>query len=246
MSSAEGSPVDDLVVVVTGATGAAGPAVVENLARAGATVVAAGRDQARLDTLVADLPEPLHPRVSTSVVDLADEQTTRAWGDRLLADHGRIDGLVQLVGGWRGGAPIGEVDLADYEALHTDLVRGLQHATRALIEPITASPVGRVVIVSTTALATPTASNAIYLTAKAGAEAWMAALAQGWRDSNAAAVVLRVKALLTPQMVERKPDAAFRGYVPVAQVAEQISAVFTEPAAQVNGEVITLPGRRPS
>lgn len=249
MSAATGGDLRGAVVVVTGATGAAGPAVVSSLALAGASVIAAGRDQGRLDAVLATVSESeprLRSLVHTSVIDLNDEQATRDWGRALIAEHGRVDGLIQLVGGWRGGAPIEQVDLADYEILHNDLVRTLQHATRALLQPISASPVGRLVIVSTTGLAAPTANNAIYLTAKAAAETWVRAVAHGWRDTPDAAVVVRVKALLTEAMVEQKPQAAFRGYVPVAELAQRITELFAESADRINGEVVTLDGRSPA
>lgn len=249
MNAATGGDLRGAVVVVTGATGAAGPAVVSSLALAGASVIAAGRDQGRLDAVLATVSEsepPLRSLVHTSVIDLNDEQATRDWGRALIAEHGRVDGLIQLVGGWRGGAPIEQVDLADYEILHNDLVRTLQHATCALLQPISASPVGRLVIVSTTGLAAPTANNAIYLTAKAAAETWVRAVAHGWRDTPEAAVVVRVKALLTEAMVEQKPQAAFRGFVPVAELAQRITELFAESADRINGEVVTLDGRSPA
>ncbi|BDZ59439.1 short subunit dehydrogenase [Barrientosiimonas humi] len=226
----------DAVVVVTGATGAAGPPVIERLVDAGATVVAVGRDRASLDALAGE-------RVVPAVVDLLDAEATEAFGRQLLAEHGRVDGLVHLVGGWRGGKGIVEADLADYRWLHDNLVVTLQHATRALHDPIAASPIGRVVIVSTTALDRPTAGNAFYLTAKAGAEAWMQALAHSFRETEAAAVVLRIKALLTPQMREDKPEAKFTGYTPVALLADVVVDQFEEPAAQINGGTFSaLPG----
>lgn len=233
-------PLNGAVVVVTGATGAAGPATVEALAAAGATVVAVGRDQARLDALAHHAAG-----IETAVVDLLDEDATSAWGAQLLETYGRIDGLIHLVGGWRGGQGIVEADLADYTWLHGNLVRTLQHASRAVHDAIVASPVGRVAIVSTTMIEKPTAKNAAYLTAKAGAEMWMRALGQSFQaaDADAAAVVLRIKALLTPQMREEKPEAKFSGFTPVALVAEEVVSLFDQPVQEINREFLdVLPG----
>ena len=44
-----------LVLVVAGAAGSAGPPLVERLAAAGATVIAAGSNRERIDALVADI-----------------------------------------------------------------------------------------------------------------------------------------------------------------------------------------------
>ena len=46
------------------------------------------------------------------------------------ARHGRVDGLVHLVGGWRGGVHLAEEPLEDWDWLHDLLVRTLIHLAR--------------------------------------------------------------------------------------------------------------------
>ena len=59
-------------------------------------------------------------------------------------------------------------------------------------------------MVTSTTASTPTAGNIAYAAAKSAAEAWMAGVAHFLRDSQAASVVVAVKALLTDQMVGRR------------------------------------------
>ncbi|MBO1753606.1 SDR family NAD(P)-dependent oxidoreductase [Allobranchiibius sp. CTAmp26] len=223
-----------LVIVVTGATGALGPAVVRRAAGAGAHVVAAGRDE----TALAELASATDGSVSPSTVDLADEQATLAWGHELVEQYGRVDGLLHLVGGWRGGKGIVESDLADWDVLHASLIQTLQHASRALHDPIRDSPRGRLAIVSSTGVARPRAKNASYAAAKAAAEAWTLAVADSFSGTQAAASVVRVMALLTPQMREARPDAAFKNYRDVDDVAAQLVSLWDSPAAEVNGAIL--------
>lgn len=223
-----------LVVVVTGATGALGPHVVRRAAAAGAQVVAVGRDAQALDAMVAAGAGA----VSASVVDLCDEQETLAWGHELVQQYGRVDGLLHLVGGWRGGKGIARSDLSDWDVLHASLIQTLQHASRALHDPILASPHGRLAIVSSTGVAKPRAKNAAYAAAKAAAEAWTLAVADSFKDSGAAASVVRVMALLTPAMREARPDAEFKNYREVDDVAAQIIGLWDSPAAAVNGAIL--------
>ncbi|TWP35477.1 SDR family NAD(P)-dependent oxidoreductase [Leekyejoonella antrihumi] len=238
MSTDQADPVDlsGLVVVVTGAAGDGGAPAVRHLVTAGATVVAAGRSRERLDAVVQSASGGPGTAVA-SVVDLLDEPSTLAWGHELLETYGRIDGLLHLVGGWRGGKGIVESDLADWDFLHASIIRTLQHATRALHDPIKASPRGRLAIVSTTGLRKPRAKNAAYVSAKAGAEAWTLAVADSFSGSDAAAVVIRVMALLTPQMRDAKPDAPFKNFVAVDDLADQLVALWDRPADELNGTV---------
>lgn len=229
------SDLNGSVVVVTGAAGDQGRPTAAAFAAAGATVVAAGRDAGRLAEVVALDPEHIVP----SVVDLSDEPATQQWATGLLAEHGRIDGLMHLVGGWRGGKGIVESDLADWDFLHVNLIRTLQHTTRALHDSLLESPHGRVAIVSTTGLDKPRATNAAYLTAKAGAEMWLLAVADSFKESNAAASIGRIMALVTPQMQAEKPDG-YKKFTPVEKIADWMVGLYDRPAADVNGLIETI------
>jgi len=228
---------DDLVLVVAGATGAAGPPLVERLARAGATVVAAGSNRERIEAVAADITsrEP-SGRVQAVVVDLLDEQATRDWALAVGSEHGRVDGLVHLVGGWRGGPGIVEADLADWSWLNDRLIRTLQHTSRAFHDAIKASPRGRLVLISTVQASAPSATSASYAAAKAAAETWTLAVADSFKDSAAAAVILQVTALLTPAMRAARPDATFAGFTPVDELANTIHDLWLRPATELNGQ----------
>lgn len=222
------------VVVVAGAGGGAGAAVVHRLAAAGATVVMANRTLDSLADLTADVSAAggtAHPYA----VDLVDEAATAAWAASVVSEFGRVDGLVHLVGGWRGGKGITETDLADWDWLSDLLVRTVQHTTRGFHDALRASPNGRFVLVSAAEASHPTAKNASYAAAKAAAEAWTLAVADSFRDSPAAATIVIVKALLTPAMREAKPDKVFKGYTDVADLADTIADLWDKPAADVNG-----------
>ena len=226
-----------MVIVVAGAGGAAGPPLVERLARSGATVVAADHNRERIDAMAADITARMPSgRVHVAVVDLLDEPATREWATRVESEHGRVDGLVHLVGGWRGGAGIVSADLADWNWLQDMLIRTLQHTSRAFHDAIKASPRGRLVLISTVQTTAPSATNASYAAAKAAAETWTLAVADSFEDSAAAAVILQIKALLTPAMRAAKPDDMFVGYTPVAELADTIHDLWLVPATELNGQ----------
>jgi NAD(P)-dependent dehydrogenase (short-subunit alcohol dehydrogenase family) len=153
---------------------------------------------------------------------------------------GRVDGVVHLVGGWRGGKGITETDLADWDLLEGLLIRTVQHASRAFHDALVASPAGRFVLISAAEASRPTAKNASYAAAKAAAEAWTLAVADSFRGSPAAATVLVVKALVTPRMREAKPGAAFSGFTDVADLADEIVGLWSRRADEVNGERVWL------
>jgi NAD(P)-dependent dehydrogenase (short-subunit alcohol dehydrogenase family) len=141
---------------------------------------------------------------------------------------------------WRGGKGIVESDLADWDVLHDLLIRTLQHTTRAFHDVLRAGDDGRLAIISTVQVAEPSATNAAYAAAKAAAETWTLAVADSFAGSGAAAVVLRIKALLTPAMREKKPEAKFSGFTAVADLAQTVNDLWQTPADDLNGRILWL------
>ncbi|WP_448811603.1 SDR family NAD(P)-dependent oxidoreductase [Agromyces bauzanensis] len=178
-------------VLIAGATSASGRAVARALLDAGASVIVVGSDQGRIDALEAELPG-----VAGERADLTDGDDVLELAMRVHARVGDIDGLVHLVGGWRGGGGIlGQTD-EDYRVLERSFT-ALRLVSRAFWTDLVASPAGRVAIVSSTTVAHPTAGGANYAAVKSASESWMQSLAQGFMkaDAPAAAVTFRVTSL---------------------------------------------------
>jgi NAD(P)-dependent dehydrogenase (short-subunit alcohol dehydrogenase family) len=229
---------DGRVLAVAGPGGTLGPTVVRRLARTGAHLSLCGRDLSRLDAIAADAGGD----IETEAVDLLDPQATRAWTDGLTAREGHVDGLVHLVGGWRGGTPIEESPLEDWDVLSTMLVRTVQNATQAFARHLLASDRGRFVLVSAAQAQAPTHTNASYAAAKAAAEAWTLALADRFRGSRATANVVVVGAIVSPEMRLESPDKDFSTFTPAEEIAEAIAYLLSDAAASMNGQRVTLRG----
>ncbi len=226
------------VLAIAGVGGGLGPVVAAQLARDGATVAGTDRDQAALDSLAAELGIPAE-RWDGRVVDLLDEEATRGWCASLVERFGRVDGLIHLVGGWRGGQPLHEAPLSDWDLLHDLLIRTVQHTSRVFREQIGASEHGRFVLVSAKQAQAPSNTSAAYAAAKAAAEAWTLALAQGL-PANATANIVVVEAILTPRMRAENPGKDFPTFTPAEQVAEGIAFLCSDAAEKMNGQRLPL------
>ncbi|MFF8913978.1 SDR family NAD(P)-dependent oxidoreductase [Streptomyces sp. NPDC015032] len=235
------------VVAVAGAAGPAGRAALLRLAEAGATVVASDADATRLAEAV-DAARYAHggATVTGDTVDLLDLAAAREWADKTEKEFGRIDGLVHLVGGWRGSATFGETDLADWNLLEKLLIRTVQHTSLAFHEGLQRSDRGRYVLISAAGASKPTAGNAAYAASKAAAEAWTLALADAFRKAGGdegprtAAAILVVKALVHDAMRAERPHAKFAGFTDVKDLADAIVGVWDRPAPEVNGKRLWL------
>lgn len=239
-------PLSGRTVLVAGAGSPSGAAVSGALERSGAKVVAVGRDAARLKGSLALLHNP-----DLRSCDLSNAEEVAALAGDLQEAYGGIDGVIHLVGGWRGGGGITGQSEDDWQFLETGILHTLRNVTRSFYDQLEASPSGRLAIVSSTAVENPTAGGAGYAAAKAGAEAWVQAVAQGFRRSqsgrrqdpvpqHSAAVVLVVRALVDEQMRAAEPDRDFSSYTDVLTLAEAAVGLFASDAASLNGQRIRL------
>jgi NAD(P)-dependent dehydrogenase (short-subunit alcohol dehydrogenase family) len=226
------------VLAIAGASGNLGPIVVRRLAASDAVLALGGRDEAPLD----ELANAVGIEADTASVDLLDPGAARDWAAGIVERHGRVDGLVHLVGGWRGGTPIEDAPLEEWDFLHGLLIRTVQHATQAFAPHLIESGHGRFVIVSSSQGQTPTHTNAAYAAAKAAAEAWTLALAHRFRGTEATANIIVVRSIVTPEMREESPDKDFSTFTPAEEIAEAVAYLCSDAAASMNGQRITLRG----
>jgi NAD(P)-dependent dehydrogenase (short-subunit alcohol dehydrogenase family) len=226
------------VIAIAGAGGNLGPTVVRVLAEQGARLALGGREKEPLEALATELGI----EADTTAVDLLDPASTRAWVDGIVSHFGQVDGLVHIVGGWKGGTPIEDAPLEDWDALHELLIRTLQHSTQAFATPLMESGRGRFVLVSAGQAQAPTHTNAAYAAAKAAAETWTLALADRFRGTGATANIVVVGAIVTPAMREESPDKDFSTFTAAESIAEAIAYLCSDGAGPMNGKRLDLRG----
>ena len=250
-----------LTVLVAGGSGPSGIAVARALAQAGMTVYTVGSDSTR----IAAAAETAGNGVTPLTCDLAVLPAVRELHEELTSRAGRIDGVIHLVGGWRGARGIADQSDEDWDFLETSSLTTLRNVTRVFYGDLVASGNGRFAMVSSTAVTAPAAAVASYVAAKAAAEAWTMAVADGFQrdqlkgtagqsspelasapelqdgpELHSAAVVLVLKALVDPAMRSRHPERGFPGFTDVEDLAAAVVGLFEKPAAELNGQRILL------
>lgn len=226
------------LVVIAGATSASGLAAARELVAAGARVVAVGRSPGKLralgDAVTANAGAAAAREAGTlrtEVCDLTDESAVAELVGRVHATDGAVDGLLHLVGGWRGGGGLAGQSDEDYRFLERSLT-ALRHASRAFDADLRSSASARTAMVSSIAVTRPLAGGANYAAVKAASEAWARALAQGFakaaKDSGqplaAASVIFRTRSL------DGLEDA----------LAQRFAALWLSEPAEINDTVVDL------
>ena len=180
--------------------------------------------------------------VTGDTVDLLDLDSTRDWALRTEKEFGRVDGLVHLVGGWRGSETFTKTSLDDWDFLELLLIRTVQHTSLAFFEPPAqrARPVSadqrrrRLEAHRGQRRCTPPPRPP----PRRGRSRWPTPSARpGRRGLTSAAAILVVKALVHDAMRADRPNAKFAGFTDVKDLAEAVVGVWDKSAAEVNGTV---------
>ena len=163
-------------IVLTGSSSGIGAEAARKLARLGATVCLLARREDQL-AAVRESIEAEGGVAHTSAVDLSDPDAADAVAKQLLAEHPRIDGLINNAGRSIRRPILDSVDRAhDYERTMAINYFGAVRLTLALIPRFVEQGHGHVVISSSMSTQVPIPLFSAYLASKAALESFTRSL----------------------------------------------------------------------
>jgi len=224
------------VALVTGASGALGSAVVDRLA-------AAGADVAATDVVAPSSPDSLleaGDRVTFHEGDFTDEaDVERVVGD-VVAEHGRLDHLVNVAGTWRGGTPIHETGVDTFDLLFDVNLKTMFLASKHAL-PHLRETGGGVVSVSARASLEGGEGDGPYRASKAGVRVLTETIAEENLGSVRANAVMP-SVIDTPANREMMPDADHGAWVDPAEIADVVAFLLSDAAAPTSGAAVPVYG----
>jgi 3-oxoacyl-[acyl-carrier protein] reductase len=235
------------VCVVTGGARGIGRGIAETLAREGASRVWA------LDVNDADFPaiERAFPAIKGAVVDVADSGAVGALVERVKAEDGRIDVLVNNAGITRD-ALIQKMSDADWDAVINVNLKGVFIVTRAVAPLMMEGGAGSIINISSVVGLDGNIGQSNYAAAKGG----VVAMTKGWaREFARKGAKVRVNSVSpgytrTP-MIASVPEKVLEPIIartPLGRLAEiqdiayAVLFLASEESAFVTGQVIRVDG----
>ena len=219
------------IVAITGAAGALGRKTVDFLGEHGWTTV--GIDLADMRDSRAEL--------ALGGIDLTDETQMQAAMRRIEGEFGRLDGLVNIAGGF-SWETVADGSVATWDRLYAMNLRTALVATRTSLSLLRASR-GAVVNIGAAGATKAGAGMGAYAASKAAVARLTEALAEELKDAH-----VRVNAVLpsiidTPANRAEMPDADVGRWVTPEQLAEVIAFLLSPAASAVTGALVAVTGR---
>jgi NAD(P)-dependent dehydrogenase (short-subunit alcohol dehydrogenase family) len=229
------------VVLVAGGTGGLGKAVSRALLEEDANVVVTYRRQEEF----AELKKAAGAKASElegGVVDVTDERATGEFVGRVLSRHGRVDALVNTVGGYAGGIKLWELETKVFDAMLLLNLRSGYALARAVLPAMLKQRHGAIVNVAARAALDHGAGASAYAASKAAAVAMMDSLAAEVKGTG-----VRVNSIL-PSIIDTAvnrqsmPDADFAAWPKPEEIAQVILFLCSDHAAVVHGAAVPVYG----
>lgn len=221
--------VEDKVVLITGASGALGQTVVPSFVATGARVIAADR-------------HPLSIQVEgcrDMKADVTDEADVRRLVDEVIRTAGRIDALINLVGGFA----VGRVVESDASLWHRMLTMNLTAAfllSKAVLPHMMERRTGRIVHVAARAALEPFPGAAAYIVSKSGLVALIRALSLELAGSGVTVNGVLPATIDTPANRSNMPDADPSKWTRPESIAQTLIFLASKEASQINGALIPI------
>jgi NAD(P)-dependent dehydrogenase (short-subunit alcohol dehydrogenase family) len=224
-------------ILVTGATGALGRAVVAELLATGRRVGGTWIVAAERDALRRELGEPEDLRLIEA--DLGSEQGARA-AVAAAAGQGGLSGAALLVGGYAGGGSLTDAPAGEFERMIELNLLTAQRTARAVLPELGAG--GSLVLVGARAAIEPFAGAAGYIAAKAGVIALTRSIAEEYRGRGIRANAILPSVIDTAANREAMPDADHESWVSPAAIAKVVRFLLSADSAPTSGAAVPVYG----
>ncbi len=230
------------VVLLAGASGNLGQAVTRVFHAANARLVLLDRAPDRLPQLFPELADNADHLLLGSV-DVTDAASVAAAVETTLAHFGRIDVLVNTVGGYRAGQPVHATPPEMWDFMLNLNARTAFILSRAVAPPMLAQGKGKIVHVAARAALAGAANAVAYSVSKAALLRLVESQAEELKRAGINVNCVLPGTIDTPQNRQAMPQADFSRWVAPEAIADVILFLASEAARAIHGAAVPVYGK---
>jgi NAD(P)-dependent dehydrogenase (short-subunit alcohol dehydrogenase family) len=227
------------VVLITGSNGALGQVVVRKFSDSGARVVLVDRGSEPAPGALEGLNDPLFLGGS----DVTNPESVKAMARRVVDARGRIDALLNLAGGWRGGMPVHETPVETWDFVMNLNAKSVFLASQAVIPYMLVRGYGKIVSVAAKSGLEGKANTAAYNAAKSGVIRMTESMAAELKNYG-----INVNCVL-PTIIDSSanrdqfPKADYSKWVAPDEMADVLLFLSSDASRAIHGPAIPVYGR---
>jgi 3-oxoacyl-[acyl-carrier protein] reductase len=239
---------DGRIALVTGASQGIGRACALELARAGATVVLAARNEIKLAEAVAEI-EGAGGQAMAIPLDVASEESIKAGAKALIERFGKVEILVNNAGITRDGLML-RMKRADWDDVLGTNLTGAFLLTQALLSPMLKNRWGRIVNISSVVGRTGQAGQVNYAASMAGLIGLTRSIAREVASRGITVNAVAPGYIETPMtaVLDEKLRTAMLAQIPLGRagtdvdIAQAVCFLASDAAAYITGHVLDVNG----
>jgi NAD(P)-dependent dehydrogenase (short-subunit alcohol dehydrogenase family) len=226
------------IALVTGANRGIGRQIATDLAAAGARVAATARNPGTLNDLKAEI-DAAGGHCDCYALDVTSENGVAAAVDQVIAEHGRIDLLVNNAGIGAGAEYAWDLPVDDWWQVFEVNVRGVYLCSQAVMRHMARQRSGRIIDVGSLVAANPNPNASSYAASKAALMRWNSCLAVSAAEFGVAVFVIS-PGLVATDMTDQPmfADIPADQWVPIEKSGELVVGLASGRADSLSGRFI--------
>ncbi len=235
-------PIDERVVLVTGATGILGRSVVARFAAAGARLGLVGTNLDRLTQLASDLGLEAS-RWAAGTGDLANRAEAAAAVKAVVERFGRVDALLHLVGGWTGGTAVADLDPGELRTMLDQHLWTTLNIVQATVPGMIAAGWGRIAAVGSRPALEAAPKSASYAIAKTAEDTVLRTLAREVAGTGVTVNLVTVGTIDEKHERDSAPTSKNATWTTPEEIAAAFLFLCSDEASAINGARLPLDHR---
>ena len=236
------------IALVTGASQGIGRACALELAKAGATVALAARNEAKLAEGVKEI-EAAGGQAAAFSLNLASEESIKVGAKAVLERFGKVEILVNNAGITRDGLML-RMKRVDWDDVLTTNLTGAFLMTQAILSPMLKNRWGRIINISSVVGRTGQAGQVNYAASKAGLIGLTRSIAREVASRGITVNAVAPGYIETPMtaVLNEEQRKAMMAQIPLgrpgtdAEIAQCVAFLASDAAAYVTGHVLDVNG----
>jgi NAD(P)-dependent dehydrogenase (short-subunit alcohol dehydrogenase family) len=225
-------------VLITGGTGALGYVVARRFLDQGADIAVSYLFEDELKRL----PESFKSGVFIGRADVTEDEDVAALFQGVIQHYGKVDILINLVGGFLQKTYLRDVTTKDWESMMSINLRSMFLCSRQFLRSIGSRTYGRIISMAAMPALKPSAGRGPYAVAKSGVIMLTQVLAEELKGTGITANAIAPSILKTPANLSSMPGENTSLWVTPEEIAEMMLLLCSEQGKSINGVCMPIFG----